>query len=676
MHPFSRWPRRRAAPQCRNFDRTSAASRASRTSRALPDLTNGTFLTFLLLTGLIGSAFVAVSHGRSAVGTIAVADIRPGMRGFGLSVFRGTEPERFDVEVIDVLHRFRPAQDLILVRTPHPRLNEAKAVAGMSGSPIYLEGKLAGAYAYGWPFGTEPVVGVTPIKDMLAELARPLVPEIWQMLGPVPAGAQGHKPAPTERKPGVASVSPSLHSGGGLPAYRGERHHSALWAVRQFRSQQTQRHPGQVEMAQTPLMVAGLSNASTTLLATELSPFGMLAVQAGGAGPAPTRGTSRRGYRDGGAIGVQLIGGDISATAVGTVTHVAGNRLLAFGHPMMNVGQTAMPTTTAEVVHILANQQRSFKMSRPLQAQGTLVQDRQAAVVVDAERTPETIPVEIKLHGPALPTLAKMPAPKTDWHLEVASNRNLTPLLLFSGMLNALQAVVSDRTDVVFVARQRVTIPGHGTLELVDDGHLVGGLASAETMQQLRVFSAIDAAYGNPFERAHISELAIDIELSYADDTLEIAALRVPYNEVEPGSDLPVHVTFRTYHGREQLKTVYLPVPRSAAGQNITISATAGSMVHPPLPIARNLDDVLDNLKHGYRATLLVLAIELPSQGVRLLGHVAERLPGSVLNSLQTDSLDAPKQLFRDEQRFAIDMPQVLYGAAKVQLQVKDKAER
>ncbi|MCX7808725.1 MAG: peptide-methionine (R)-S-oxide reductase, partial [Deltaproteobacteria bacterium] len=103
---------------------------------------------------------------------IRVDEIRPGMRGYGLTVFKGTEPERFEVEVIDVLHRFRPDQDLILIRTSHPILSDAPTVAGMSGSPIFIDGKLAGAYAYGWLFGRHPVAGVTPIENMLRELAR------------------------------------------------------------------------------------------------------------------------------------------------------------------------------------------------------------------------------------------------------------------------------------------------------------------------------------------------------------------------------------------------------------------------------------------------------------------------------------------------------------------------
>src|SRR6187401_1440571 len=127
-----------------------------------------------------------------------VKDIKPGMKGYGLTVFQGTKPERFDVEVIDVLKNFRPKQDLILVKTKHPRLEITKVVAGMSGSPIYLNDKMIGAYAYGWSFGAEPVAGVTPIRLMLDELALPLPGSIdgWPLkLVPGPTASAKAAPA-------------------------------------------------------------------------------------------------------------------------------------------------------------------------------------------------------------------------------------------------------------------------------------------------------------------------------------------------------------------------------------------------------------------------------------------------------------------------------------------------
>ena len=169
----------------------------------------------------------SVGLGRAEIDTIGVEEIQPGMKGFGLSVFRGATPERFDVEVIDVLPNFRPGQDLILVRTPHPLLNQTQAVAGMSGSPIYVEGRLAGAYAYGWPFGKEPIVGVTPIANMLAELARPIDPEIWRILGPPPQGSLAQR---NKRLRSARSPMPQRDTA--LPFYRDYQPRGANWALR------------------------------------------------------------------------------------------------------------------------------------------------------------------------------------------------------------------------------------------------------------------------------------------------------------------------------------------------------------------------------------------------------------------------------------------------------------
>ena len=229
------------------LSRLFSPPRAGSPKRPPRSAASGDLLTLCALGVFFVLVQTSLSWGRQKLDTISVEHIKPGMTGFGLSVFRGTKPERFPVEVIDVLHRFRPGQDLILVRTPHPLLNETKAVAGMSGSPIYLDGKLAGAYAYGWPFSTEPVVGVTPIANMLAELARPLDPTIWRILGPLPNKAEPI----AQLRHGTPSQPP--HTQGPLPAYRGQEPRDALWATRQLAKQQPNDAPGSPQYPLPPL---------------------------------------------------------------------------------------------------------------------------------------------------------------------------------------------------------------------------------------------------------------------------------------------------------------------------------------------------------------------------------------------------------------------------------------
>lgn len=618
-----------------------------------------------LALGLLARSHVA--EGQADVATIDLADVEPGMRGYGLTVFRGTRPKRFEVEVIDVMPNFRPGQALILIKTTHPILEQAKIVAGMSGSPVYLDGKLAGAYAYGWTFGNDPIAGVTPIRHMLEELARPLDPEIWQILGTFPGQTQALR----QRASRVA------HGRAGLPPFLGERDSDALWALRQSVSGSAEdglslvrnggREMPQLSPVATPLMLGGFGSAATDLLQTALAPHGLLPLQVGGGG-AQAAGTGRRdGFVNGGAIGVQLARGDVSATAVGTVTHVAGRKLVAFGHPMMNLGQTALPTSTAKVVHVMSSLRRSFKMAHPITPLGAMVHDRQSAIVVDADVKAETVPLRLRLRG--VPG-----APQSEWNVEVASGRGLTPSLSFATLLNALQATAAGDSDVVYKATGAVTIPGHGTHRFVDRGHLASGAAGPQTLSRLRVFGAMEAAYGNPFKRARVSRVEIDLDLEPSDDVAIIRDVAVAHQEVDPGSTVDVYVTLQRFNGPTWVQPIAVRVPRSAAGAKVDLTVASGAKVSIPRAKPHSLEDLLEGLQQVYQPTSMVASLSLPTRGVRVRGHVAERLPASAMNVLLGRAgADAPVA-FGDSIRTEIPMKRVIYGQAKLKLHVREEA--
>src|SRR4029077_9162493 len=147
-------------------------------TRAVRHLDRGRLVPLSILAGAVASVGLGAALAQALPGEpgdpLPLSEVKPGMKGYGLTVFSGTVPEKFDVEVISVLHNFRPSMDLVLIKTPNPRLNITRTVAGMSGSPIYLQGKMIGAYAYGWLFGVEPIAGVTPIRAMLEDQARPV----------------------------------------------------------------------------------------------------------------------------------------------------------------------------------------------------------------------------------------------------------------------------------------------------------------------------------------------------------------------------------------------------------------------------------------------------------------------------------------------------------------------
>ncbi len=597
-----------------------------------------------MLAGVALAATVAVGQGPRSLQTMGVDEIRPGMTGYGLSVFRGTQPERFDVEVIDVLHGFRPGMDLILVRTPHPLLDQAIAVGGMSGSPIYIDGKLIGAYAYGWPFGREPIIGVTPIASMLAEMHRPYRENSFP--GARPLGGRPSQRVARQEPRQVASP----YDGSPVNAFTAlERSIAGL------------PRPGGAQPAATPLMLGGFDGETARLLGERLSDFGLVAQQ-GGAGQSNAPGPAR--FVDGGSIGVQLVRGDISATAIGTVTHVGDRgRVIGFGHPMMNAGEVGLPTSTARVLHILSSLARSFKIAEGLQPLGTLVHDRQSAIVVDTELEAGTVPMRIRLHGLEQPARA-------EWNLEIASHRAMTPVLAFGALNNAIKAANSDNTDMLFRAESSITLRGRSPLRFVDEGIMRSGPADASALSRLRIFEAMELAFGNAFEESSVEAIEVDLHLRYGRQAWAIEGVSIDDTEVEAGSDVPVRVDLRRFGGERQSRSIQVHIPESAAGQRLQLAVAAGSGVRPERSRPRSLDDLIHNLEDRYPATSFVLSLKMPSRGLRFDGHVVRSLPRSALNSLQRTSGTGPRRPFVTYLRRSEAVGELVTGSAQLNLQV------
>lgn len=584
-------------------------------------------LTVALALAALGA--VRPAHAQNAsVSTIAVDEVRPGMRGYGLTVFRGETPERFDVEVIDVLHGFRPGQDIILIRTDHPLLANTASVAGMSGSPIYLDGRLAGAYAYGWPFGKDPIAGVTPIANMLAETSR-------------------------RRAPNAATASSSFADPDVRPL--------AEWR-RTYNVHNTS--PVDLVPAQTPLFVGGLGEGAVRVLSEALSPFGILPMQ-GGAGSAPSASRTPARFVDGGAVAVTLVRGDVSAQAVGTVTLVRDRDVLAFGHPMLNAGSIALPTSTARVLHLLASTQRSFKIAEAVSPLGTLVEDRQAAIVIDPSLSTTMIPVRVRISG--VPNVAK-----ADWSFEVAQHRMLTPALLLSTLTGILEASVSDAADTMLTVGVTARVHDHGAISFDDQTVSRSGFTDTRALERLRVFSMLGAVYSNPFEPGTLDGLDIELRFRFENRLTQIVDARVASDEVDPGRPARVVVTLRRYGQPDERRTLTVPIPESAAGSEVELTVLAGDDVPAEDPVARNLSDLLATFARRLPATTLVAQLRLPARGLRFEGHVARDLPGSAIDALQLANGSTAAQPFSSTLRTTFPIDEVLTGSARVRLRVRE----
>ena len=310
-----------------------------------------------------------------------VDDLREGMRGVGKTVFHGTTIEEFEVEILGVLKNSAPKQDMVLARLSGGPLAETGIMQGMSGSPVYIDGRLVGAVAFAFPFASVAIAGIQPIGQMVGVLSDP--PEGNRVAGAWPAesprayvnrvmvGLASGAPfeelmAPPE--PVGASLMAASLAGTGLAPIR------------------------------TPLFISGASALAINRFSGLFETFGFAPVQAGGQGSAASLGSvGEAEIVPGSAISAELVRGDISLSANGTVTHVDGDRVYAFGHPFQSTGPTSMPMSSAYVITLIPNLSNSFKIAVPIEVVGAFSQDRATGMSGRVGATPHMIPVGVTL---------------------------------------------------------------------------------------------------------------------------------------------------------------------------------------------------------------------------------------------------------------------------------------
>jgi hypothetical protein len=572
-----------------------------------------------------------------------ISEIRAGMKGYGLTVFQGLKPDRFDIRVISVLHNFLPKQDIILVQSDDPRLIHSGIVAGMSGSPIYIEGRLAGALSYGWHFAKDPIAGVTPIEAMMAELKRPLR---GRLATPVAEAAN----EPRNQRRSLDDVI--------------ARHHEV-----NDRSPMLARLPlpplpegGEPRLvrASVPLSLAGFGAAAFSELSRALEPFHVVPLQAGGAGRGNS-GPSR--FEDGGSIAVELIRGDVSAAGTGTVTRVEGDKVLAFGHPMFNVGEIYLPIATAEIHTFMSALSSSFKMASPLREIGSLIQDRQSGIIGDTSQRADMIPVHVKVGGPNRPV--------EDFHFEVVRHRFLTPMLASTVVANAAQNAASDVADATITVRSNLAVRGYKPLEVTDQIYSPDGV-SPRTLASATGLKAIGDILFNPFTPANLDRIDIDVDVDYKADVAEIVGVSLNSDDLSPGSRPNLYVTLRPYAGQEYVKAIPFDVPRALAGQTVKVVVTAGSLAKPDVAPPENLNGLIDNLRKSYSASAIVVGLETPDEGVTLRGSVIPDLPGSVIDTLRPGASTRRADTFKRASRFVVPMHGIMQGKQEITIRVKE----
>ncbi len=596
------------------------------------------------------------ARGDQKARTISPDEIKDGMKGYGLTVFKGTRPERFDVEVVGLLRNFRPAQDLILIKTPHPRLNITKNVKGMSGSPIYLDGRLAGAYAYSWAsFQTEPVAGVTPIAPMLSELHRPIPSGFWPIDGKGPM-------AP------VASSNPTHKKRadlGGGTQFPGQPGHYDLF---EHRDALAKRMPAvdanrPIVPVATPLMVGGVGERTAKFVRELFEPLGFETLAAGGGQGSP--GDAPMHYENGGALGVAFVSGDVSFFGLGTTTLVEGSKAVGFGHPMMEVGTTAFPAAIGRVHWIFASEQHSSKIGEAARFLGTLTQDRQSAVVVDESITPPTFPLTVQMRGVT-------GAYKTSWSMNVAEEKYMTPGLVASALSGALEATSNERRDVTWRLNSLLTVRGKGTLVFEDMGVASGGMPDAGDWARSRLVRAVGDILNNPWERVHIDRIETTLSIDYSRKLMQLRGVDLVEAVVAPGKPIRLALTLVPEFGPATRRIVEIDAPPELEGREVEIEVIPGYEASPELGAPENLNQLLANLIKETMPRAVVLRMRMPSQGVAYGGHVVDKLPGFALDVMRPQSSSRNPEPFVTTIQKVVPFDVFLTGRDRVKVKIQN----
>lgn len=578
------------------------------------------------------------------------------MRGYGLTVFSGTVPEKFNVEVISTLHNFRPNQDLILIKTPHPRLDVAHTVAGMSGSPIYLNGKMIGAYAYGWIFGSEAIAGVTPIKSMLDELARPIPRSLFpRASAPLAANETGSA---------VPSVRPPRAFMGPPDRYDLERHGQQL-AARIAPSLAMPGAGSSVARASTPVLMGGLGQHAMQVATDLLGPVGLDPLQAGGGSSTRPTADAPTKYVDGGAIGVELVRGDISAMGLGTVTRVSGNKLIAFGHPMLGGGVEALPTAIGKVHWILASQNRSFKIGEAVRSLGALVNDRQAAIVVDETVKAPTFPIRIEVQG--VPGV-----PKRIWNAEIAHDQFMAPSFTAMAIGSAVEETTAERLDTTWRVTSRIKIAGHGTVPVFDFGAGAGNPLGAEDFARSRVVKAVGALLNNPWGPVTIEGIETTVAMSFTREVSTLRGAKVLEPEIEVGSPVRIRLDLEPYQGKVESRVIDVQMPSELAGREVEIELAPGYDVDRPLATPDSVTDLIANLPNAtFDPESVVATFRLREAAAAYNGKIAARLPAGALDVLRSTSQSDVPEVFPAVSQTAIPLKRFVVGRDTVRVQVR-----
>jgi SpoIVB peptidase S55 len=557
------------------------------------DLMRYLYLTLAALSCLLPVSAAAVEN-RVQPQTISVDEIHTGMRGVAYTVFEGVKPEPMEVEVLGVLRNMNgPKGDLILIRLHGTKVEYTGVVAGMSGSPVYLDGKLAGALSFRiGEFSKEPIAGVTPIAEML---------EINALDSSVPNNDSAAKQNPS---------MPVKTSGPGEAA--------PLQDIANY-----------LKPIETPLVFSGFSEETIRRFAPQFASAGITPVLGAGSvsnvkQPEP--------LQPGSAVSAILVRGDMDIAATCTVTYMDPERLLACGHPLLQYGMVDMPMTKAQILATLPSPMNAFKIVNATEPVGAFVQDRHTGIMGLFGRQPQMIPVTLNIHGG--------PADK-QFHYEVLNNARLSPVAMMATVFNALRGMNEYGEETTYRLNGHISVNGYPDVALQNMYAPIDGSTPGAALVAMSLGDRFSRIFDNPYERPNIKGVQLDVDLVKERRFARLENVHTDVSEARPGDEITVEAVLRPYRGERIVRQVRVHVPTSTSKGPLRILVSDGETLdrfRRSAPMLNRRFDLASTIallnKEHYNNSLYVSLLEADPEAM-VADKVMPTLPLSVMNVME-----------------------------------------
>ncbi|HVS16250.1 MAG TPA: hypothetical protein VMV46_20215 [Thermoanaerobaculia bacterium] len=573
-----------------------------------------------------------------AADLIGLEEVERGQRGYGLSVFAGASPERFDVEVIGVLREFRPGMSFILARFSGQGLEESGVVAGMSGSPVYLDERLAGAVAFSWDFSTGAIGGITPIAEMRA-------------------------------LSGLSRDAPSARPASRLGSFSSLRRLLEPQLPRELLDEQVELLRGAValEGSSSTLQYAasGYTGAPRELLTRALGAVAPVG-RASDALDLPP-------LQPGSAVTAVLVGGDLSLTATGTVTEVAGDELVAFGHPIYGLGPVRVPMAKVEVLTVVPSRLSSFKLSNVGEVIGAFDQDRMAGVrgLIGAEAPTASLVISLdRAPGPD----EASPVRLAEYALRIADLPLLRPTLAAIAVLQALDAASHSSGDQSLEMTGRFAVDGFAPLDVrqIFDGPNAGMDAAIYMLLLVGFFELSD------WQDVELREIEVSLLQHPRVRRATLTSAHADRRQVRAGETVQVRCELRGHDGSTSSRTLEVGIPHDAppgpyylfVGDATTIDSVR-QQIEPTEP--SSFEQALEVLRGLHPRDRLAVLGARAARGLVVSGRAMPDLPGSMRSIWGAASPSQVRALSLSIQQHLVeDAGLPLEGAERIDLEVID----